>query len=237
MRARTPYAILLTLGLLVSGCVTGPKSPRASDQHPFAGSSYHDSVILLSHRDPGTGTAVRIGPKHLLTAMHVIDGYLEDGDTFDLRFGATMGPARLVAHGDKSVSHGDWALLEVVPDLLGDLPATPVHPDALNEAWKPPLGTELIFAGYATCFVEGNSFDPAMPAPILVREVVPPLDSTNPDFAWYAAHDGVDKLSGMSGGPVMIWDPEQRRPELIGLFVGVSKASSTLETPLFDMSL
>ncbi|MDF1839078.1 MAG: hypothetical protein P1V35_14515, partial [Planctomycetota bacterium] len=36
---------------------------------------------------------------------------------------------------------------------------------------------------------------------------------------------------------VMIWDPEQRRPELIGLFVGVSKASSTLETPLFDMSL
>ncbi len=225
------------MGLLATGCAMGPKGVRQSDEHPFVGSTHHASVVLLSTYDPGTGSGVRVGPKYILTAMHVVDGYLEDGSTFRLRIGDTMGQVQLIAHGDKMASHGDWALLEMDPDMLEDYPIIPLHKDVTNQAWRPAMGTELVFAGYGMCFVEDKSFDPAMPAPVLVSKAVPALDPDNPDFAWYAEDDGAYELSGMSGGPVMIWNEEQRSPELIGLFVGVSKAASTLETPLFNLPL
>ena len=237
MRIRSQLVKLLMLSLLATGCVTGPRGVRQSDPHAFVGSTHHSSVVLLSHRNPGTGSGVRIGPEHVLTAMHVVDGYLENGATFDLRVGAQMGEVRLLAHGDKMASHGDWALLQVEPSMLAGCPIIPVHGQATDVAWRPAVGTEVIVAGYGMCLVDDNAFDPAMPAPIVVSEVVPALDPANPDFAWFAEDDGVYELSGMSGGPVMIWNEAASAPELIGIFVGVSKAASTLETPLFNLSL
>ena len=188
-----------------------------SDQTPsFVTPGALDAVVPVYHADTETlASATVLAPDLVLTAAHVLEGLpVDERGELDLWVDGHRVRGAVAALGDSEAPHGDWALVRVEPGRLL-LPAV-VHPPARRSGWRPEPGTEVLLVGYAAGFFSDMRIDTDAPTPC-VRAVIEEASATGE--CWYAVGDELE-LGGMSGGGVMVWNHEERRPELIGVFRG-----------------
>lgn len=179
----------------------------------------HDALdFVVALYDPLRGSlasGIVVGPGLLLTAAHFAEALRRDdrGDTRQVVDGVSQ-RVRLVAIGSVEAKHGDWAVI-ALPDDQPRRVAT-LHEPALDPAWAPARGTEILLVGYAAGFFPGLQIDLGAPTPCIRARI----DASEPQQrSWYAVGDAVD-LGGMSGGAAVVWNRELRRAEVIGVFRG-----------------
>lgn len=188
-----------------------------SDQTPsFVTPGALDAVVPVYHADTETlASATVLAPDLVLTAAHVLEGLpVDEFGELELWIDGQRVRSAVAAIGDSAAPHGDWALVRVEPGRFL-LPAV-VHPPARRPGWRPEPGTEVLLVGYAAGFFSDMRIDTDAPTPC-VRAVIEEASATGE--CWYAVGDELE-LGGMSGGGVMVWNHEERRPELIGVFRG-----------------
>ena len=213
---------LWALGLSLCACAAPPEPMPALaksfvDQTPsFVTPGALDAVIPVYHAASETlASGTVIAPDLVLTAAHVVQGLqADDRGALELWVDGRRVRGTVAALGDQEAPHGDWALLRVEPGRF--LQPAVLHPPARRPGWCPEPGTEVLLVGYAAGFFPDMRIDADAPTPC-VRAVIE--EATADGDCWYAAGDELE-LGGMSGGGVMIWNHEQQRPELIGVFRG-----------------
>ncbi len=232
MSASSVRALLFLLLAMLVGCATGPSIPYETDVVPGFDAETLACVAVVSERDSGLGSAVRVAPNRLLTARHVADALRHDAaGTFEFRIDGELVTGRVVAQGDVDAPHGDWALIEVdgaawPPERIAELHAPCAAPD-----WRPAPGTNVVLAGYASNFFPNRRLRLPTTAPTLASRVIDagahPEDA---EEAWFLAPNEFE-LAGLSGGAVFLRTLASKRPELIGVYTGTTTYESALEGP------
>lgn len=247
-------AFLLCVTLVSIGCrsveqssaTTGTEHlrlrPSFEDQTPsHLPSGALDGVVLLQNEDETLiASGIGVDERRLLTALHFVERLeskakrrwvdprlrvLIDGELLE---------ANVVARGDRSVPHGDWALLEFAerhwPRIVS------IHAPALDPEWAPPANQELLLVGYAKGFYRAPTDGPDAPLSIESDGPTPSVvvRMIRPERHAWIAHGDPLWLEGMSGGGAMIWNGERGEAELVGLVPGDPAATViTYETRRF----
>ena len=232
---------LIAVPIVSIACV-GTRLPQASDRHARLDEAPFASVVAIAGREVGTGSGTVVGPGLVLTAQHVVEGLLESSGSMEGWFvGSGRGTPHVLANGIVDEPHGDWALLRVDEALVAERPAMPLHAAAREPDWEPEPGLEVFVVGYGNAFFEDEIVRPWLPPARLVRTVgelpEPTDDPEHVPVGWALDDDGRRELSGMSGGPVLVWSEEHARLEQIGVFIATDAFRRRLETPLFDLTL
>lgn len=196
---------------------TPPHVPRAA----------LDGVVYITDlRRRQRATAFAISPQHLMTAAHVVDEEeLDDERCATLTVDHRVTRVRVVAMGDESAPHGDWAVLEVIGYELSNVMS--LHAAALVPDWEPEGDMPILLVGYAAGFGNDDDVDPAAPTPSIPARFVSDRDQEGDGPCWYATGAEV-YLGGMSGGPAVWWNEETQRTEAVGVFSGYTFAENVL---------
>jgi len=228
---RLSLSAVIALGLL-AGCATPPEpkpqpvlATSFEDQTPdYVPAGALDAVVPIYHGATETlGSGTVIAPDRVLTAAHVVaDLPTDDAGGITLRIDGIEVRATVEAAGDSDDPHGDWAVLRI--DEGRFLQPAMVHAPARERAWRPLPETEVLLVGYAAGFFPDLTIDTDDPTPS-VRAVIRESGADRP--SWYAVGDALD-LGGMSGGGVMVWNHEEERAELIGVFRGYVPTETVL---------
>ncbi|MEM1449093.1 MAG: hypothetical protein AAGI22_08260 [Planctomycetota bacterium] len=249
MTTSTPdtIAVALCLGLLASCGATRNAEDAAQAELPEMLTSFGDqtpdyvpdgaldAVVMIQTPDRSTyGSAIGVSETHLLTAIHVVQGWQSEPGVVPLRVDGDLAEATIVARGSLDAHHGDWALLELPRRMWPAI--APVHAPAHGAEWSPEADTEVLLVGYAAGFftAERGSAEGEDPPVVLVDAPTPSVVmrmAEARESSWTLRGDPLD-LGGMSGGAAMVWNEARPRAELIGVFVGYSPARriSTTET-------
>ncbi len=137
---------------------------------------------------------------------------------------------RVVAAGDESapLESEDWALIRIVCWAEGEraLMLSCRAEFGIGRELKP--GTEIFVVGYPNVDTgSANAPDAPIRATIIRGRVIRrPVFSPRIDEIVWIDIPGKPHLKGMSGGAAVIWDTENDRPIVVGIYRGVADAEA-----------
>lgn len=220
-------ALLLLCLCILPCCTTGKlvtfEGPPA-DQEALA--SLVCKVELQKPPRRSGGSAVKIGANRLLTARHVLPEHAfrltipGDGElaprlqTVPAWIDGTLIGYRVLDAGEEGNAAQDWAVIEVEGI---DLPM----PDELTVEFdferQVEPGEKVLLVG----FLKGSQ-----------RVIVPAMAVDPPPGTAIAVDTGGHMLNGLSGGPALLWNPEERHAVVVGICRGWTASSFFLGIPL-----
>ena len=210
---------LLTATVLVaSGCATihHPGAfPQASGPTP-AQLERIPVHLFMSPKD--AGTAVHLGNNRLLTCQHLLAGPVVEID------GVLTGYT-IIASGPDETFENDWVVIRV---LNVSIPSRSILDD-----WEPHHrlkdGQRAWIIGF---WAEGRTdLTPAevrqLKRTFVKAKVKHPPTSLSKNLIYLVA-PASDTYHGLSGAPVMVWDPETERLNFLGIYTGTEEYSFLL---------
>ncbi len=207
---------LLTATVLVaSGCATiqHPGAfPEASGPTP-AQLGRIPVHLFMSPKD--AGTAVHLGNNRLLTCKHLLTGPVVEID------GVLTGYT-IIASGQDETFKDDWVVIRVLN--------VSIQSPSILDVWEPHHrlkdGQRVWIIGF---WAEGRTdVTPAearqLRKTIVKARVKHPPTSLSKNLIYLVA-PARDTYQGLSGAPVMVWDPETERMNFLGIYTGTAEYS------------
>lgn len=210
---------LLTATVLVaSGCATiGHPGAFSEASSPTPAQLERIPVHLFMSPKDG-GTAVHLGNNRLLTCKHLLSGPVVEID------GVLTGYT-IIASGLDETFEDDWVVIRVLnvsiqsPSILDDWETHHRLKDG-QRAW---------IIGF---WAEGRTdLTPAevrqLKRTVVKAQVKDPPTSPSKNLVYLVA-PASDSYKGLSGAPVMVWDPETERLNFLGIYMGTEEYSFLL---------
>ncbi len=210
---------LLTATVLVaSGCAT---IHRPGDFSQVSGptSAHLERIpvhLFMSPKDGGT--AVHLGNNRLLTCKHLLTGPVVEID------GVLTGYT-IIASGQDETFEDDWVVIRVLN--------VSIQSPSILDDWEPHHhlkdGQSAWIIGF---WAEGRTdLTPAevrqLKKTFVKAQVKHPPTSRSKNLMYLVA-PASDTYKGLSGAPVMVWDPETERLNFLGIYTGIEEYSFLL---------
>lgn len=207
---------LLTATVLVaSGCATIQHPGDFFEASgPTAAQLERIPVHLFMSSKEG-GTAVHLGNNHLLTCKHLLTGPVVEIDR-------VLTGYTIIASGQDETSKDDWVVIRVLN--------VSIQSPSILDDWEPHHrlkdGQSVWIIGF---WAEGRTdLTPAevrqLKKTFVKAQVKHPPTSLSKNLIYLVA-PASDTYRGLSGAPVMVWDPEKERMNFLGIYTGTEEYS------------
>ena len=207
---------LLTATVLVaSGCATIQHPGDFSEASGPTPAQLERIPVHLFMSPKDGGTAVHLGNNHLLTCKHLLTGPVVEID------GVLTGYT-IIASGEDETSQDDWVVIRVLN--------VSIQSPSILDDWEPHQRSKDGQSAWIIGFwAEGRTdLTPAevrqLKKTFVKAKVKYPPTSPSKNLIYLVA-PASDTYRGLSGAPVMVWDPEKERMDFLGIYTGSEEYS------------